>query len=72
MFGERLARWGLDPDGEPIATRGGRLLPVRRRGVPAMLKIAVTDEEARGGRLLSWWDGRGAARVLAREHDAIL
>jgi len=37
-----------------------------------MLKVAVLDEERLGGRLMSWWDGYGAARVLAHEGDAIL
>jgi streptomycin 6-kinase len=40
MFGEYLERWKLTPDGEPIATPTSRLLPVRWRGSPAMLKIA--------------------------------
>lgn len=37
-----------------------------------MLKVAVAAEEASGARLMAWWDGRGAARVLAHEDDAIL
>ena len=37
-----------------------------------MLKIAVHEEERRGGELMAWWEGVGAARVLARESDAIL
>jgi streptomycin 6-kinase len=49
-----------------------RLLPVRREGVPAMLKIAVEAEEKCGGRLMSWWNGQEAARVLAHEDDALL
>jgi len=72
MFGEHLARWGLTPDGGPIVTRSSRLLPVRCRGVPAMLKIAVEAEEKFGGLLMAWWDGRGAARVLAHEGAALL
>lgn len=71
-FDEHLARWTLEPDGEPIATHSSRLLPVRRRGVAAMLKIAVEGEERRGAALMEWWDGDGAARVLAREGDALL
>ncbi len=72
MFGEYLARWALTPDGDPIATRNSRLLPVRRQGVPAMLKIAVDAEEKVGNRLMTWWDGDGAAQVLAQSRDAIL
>jgi streptomycin 6-kinase len=52
-----LARWGLEPDGaaafETPYTRS-RLLPVRRAGVSAMLKIAATPEgepNSRGNQL---------------------
>ncbi|AGP33704.1 aminoglycoside phosphotransferase family protein [Sorangium cellulosum] len=72
MFDTTLRRWSLLPDGEPIVTRNARLLPVRRAGEPAMLKLAVHEEERRGGLVMEWWDGDGAARVLAREGDAIL
>ncbi len=37
-----------------------------------MLKVAVDDEEKAGGALMSWWDGRGAARMLAHDADAVL
>ena len=72
MFEEYLVRWRLEPDGEPIATHSSRLLPVRRDGLPAMLKIALEDEERRGAALMEWWNGFGAARVLAHEDDALL
>lgn len=48
MFEPWLTRWALVPDGEPIITPGGRLLPVRRGDVPAMLKVAVDAEEKFG------------------------
>ena len=67
-----LARWELVPDGEAISTPSGLLLPVRWRGQPAMLKIAYEEEEQRGGRLMTWWDGDGAARVLAHDDRALL
>jgi streptomycin 6-kinase len=71
MFKPYLLKWDLVPDGEPIATPTAWLLPVRRRGEPAMLKLA--GEEERGGNLLlEWWDGEGAARTLAREDAAVL
>lgn len=63
-----LDRWGLFPDGAPFSTPGSDLLPVRREGVPAMLKRANTTEERAGAAVLRWWDGDGAARVV--EHDA--
>jgi streptomycin 6-kinase len=72
IFGDYLERWELTPDGEPIITPTSRLLPVRSGGVPAMLKIAVLDEERLGGLLLNWWNGDGAARVLAHWENAIL
>jgi streptomycin 6-kinase len=67
-----LARWELVPDGEAISTPSSLLLPVRWRGQPAMLKIAYEEEEQRGGRLMTWWDGDGAARVLAHDDRALL
>lgn len=72
MFDAYLARWGLEPDGAPILTHGSSLLPVRRGGAPAMLKIARKAEERAGARLMVWWDGNGAARVLAHDGDALL
>jgi streptomycin 6-kinase len=72
MFDEYLVRWALTPDGEPIVTPFSRLLPVRQRGAPLMLKIALAAEEKRGSRLMVWWDGQGAARVFAHDGDALL
>ncbi|HEX6014429.1 MAG TPA: aminoglycoside phosphotransferase family protein [Geminicoccaceae bacterium] len=72
MFDEYLTRWDLTPDGDPIVTHSGRLLPVRRQGVPAMLKVATEAEEKFGGLLMAWWDGQGAARVLAHKGEALL
>ena len=67
-----LARWDLVPDGAAITTPSSLLLPVRQRGQPALLKIAREEEERRGGRLMAWWDGDGAARVLAHDDRALL
>ncbi|MGE8186561.1 aminoglycoside phosphotransferase family protein [Pseudomonas sp. NPDC086278] len=71
MFEPWLQRWALVPDGEPIITPGSRLLPVRMGEAPAMLKVAIDDEEKFGNLLMTWWDGEGAARVYAH-HDAAL
>jgi streptomycin 6-kinase len=71
-FRHHLERWALTPDGAPIVTATSRLLPVRRRGAAAMLKVAIIDEERTGNLLMRWWDGQGAARVLAQADDAIL
>src|SRR5215213_5970226 len=72
MFENYLDRWWLQPDGEPITTTTSRLLPVRRDGVPAMLKVATEPEARRGAYTMTSWDGNGAARVLAHEGDALL
>jgi streptomycin 6-kinase len=69
QFDAYLTRWGLTPDGDPIITHSSRLLPVRRDGAPAMLKIAIEPEEKFGAALMTWWDGEGAARVLAQHGD---
>ena len=71
-LGPHLARWDLVPDGEPITTPSSLLLAVRHNGVPAMLKIAREEEERRGGALMAWWDGDGAAKVLAQHGPALL
>src|SRR3954451_24984406 len=72
MFEPFLSRWSLTPDGEPIVTHSSSLLPVRRGEEPAMLKIAHGEEERNGAALMVWWEGDGAARVLAHVGDATL
>jgi streptomycin 6-kinase len=72
MLESWLSCWNLVPDGAPLSTPSSVLLPVRREGSPAMLKIATGDEERRGAALMKWWNGQGAARVLAHAGDALL
>lgn len=72
MFEALLIGWRLIPDGAPIVTATGALLPVLRDGQPAMLKRFTDPEEAIGAGLLKWWDGDGAVRILAEADDAIL
>jgi streptomycin 6-kinase len=72
MLDDYLTRWGLVPDGDLVTTPSSQLLPVRRAGVAAVLKIAMREEERRGGAVLVWWSGEGAVRVLAHEGDALL
>jgi streptomycin 6-kinase len=72
MFREYLERWRLVPDGEAVSTSTSRLLPVRAGSVPAILKIALHEEEKRGNALMIWWAGRGSAPVLAHDGDTIL
>jgi streptomycin 6-kinase len=72
MFDEYHKRWKLVPDGDPIITATSRLLPVRSGHLPAMLKVVADDDEKRGNLLMAWWDGRGAAQVLAHDGGALL
>lgn len=72
VFDDYLRDWDLIADGAPIVTWGSRLLPVRRAGVPAMLKVALESEERYGALLLAYWDGDGAAKLLEYNGAAIL
>lgn len=72
MFEALIRDWRLTPDGAPIVTATGTLLPVIADGQPAMLKRFTDPEEAAGVALLRWWDGDGAARILAQSDDTIL
>ncbi|TCR62084.1 aminoglycoside phosphotransferase family protein [Bosea sp. BK604] len=74
VFEPHLSRWGLVPAGEPILTRGSQLLPVLRGAEPAMLKLPAGEHERLGYLPLEYWNGDGAARLLARSEsgDAML
>jgi streptomycin 6-kinase len=67
-----MQRWQLQPDGQAFETHSSLLIPVRYQGAAAMLKIAREQEEKFGGLLMCWWQGDGAARVLAWHDDGIL
>lgn len=68
-----LDRWGLKPDGAAFTTPfGSRLLPVVCGGEAAMLKVAAHPEEQRGGAVMAWYAGDGAARVLAHDEVAVV
>lgn len=72
MFAPYLECWGLVADGNAIVTRANQLLPVRRQGEPAMLKLVGCEDERRGANVLRWWAGDGAARVLELDGQALL
>ena len=72
MFDRWLDSWALEADGEPVRTRSSVLLPVKRDGRPAMLKLPLQEEERRGGRLMAWWAGEGAAPVLEDKDGVVL
>lgn len=70
-----IDRWRLTPDGAVFVTEytQSRIQPVRTPdGRAAVLKIATSDEEQRGAAAMAWWDGRGAAQVLACDGAALL
>jgi len=69
-----LALWNLVPEGDVMSmpvTRS-RLLPVRAGDQAAMLKLAHSADERRGASIMAWWDGQGAAPVLAAQDEALL
>ena len=69
----RMARWRLvRTDEPPIRTATSILLPVLHDGMPAMLKLSHDPDEQRGNDLMAWWQGAGAAPVLAHDREAIL
>ncbi|MGJ7526871.1 aminoglycoside phosphotransferase family protein [Variovorax sp. GB1P17] len=72
LFERYLKRWDLTIDGEALTSLNGHLLPVRQRGVPAMLKLSQAPEEQAGALLMAWWNGDGAAPVLAHDGEALL
>lgn len=72
MFDHYLKRWELTIDGDAFGSLNGNLLPVRHHGMPAMLKISQEPEEQAGNLLMAWWDGEGAAPVLAHDGEALL
>ncbi len=72
IFNKYITLWSLVPDGNPLFTHNSHLLPVLYKNNPAMLKVALEEEEKMGGLLMTWWDGKGAARVFAQEDNALL
>lgn len=69
-----LNRWNLTPDGAPFITHTSQLLPVKTatQGIKAMLKVTDDADEQAGNALMAWWEGNGAAQVIAHENEAIL
>lgn len=72
MLEDYLDAWSLTPDGAAFQTHSSKLMPVRWRGLPAMLKVAVSPEEKFGSILLRYWDGDGAAKVYRSDETALL
>ena len=73
LFNTWLSRWGLTPDGQPLETHTSLLFPVvTKDGQKAILKLTDDDSERNGCELMVWWNGNGAAKVLAHAAGAIL
>lgn len=65
---ELVEEWRLEPDGEPTSGWCSLVLPVRRDGVPAVLKLGWPDPEHEHEALgLQRWGGDGAVRLLAAD-----
>lgn len=60
-------------EGAPFFTPyGSWLAPVLLNGRAAMLKVAFNQEEREGAALMRWWNGDGAAGLLAHDAEALL
>jgi|SRR5471030_95286 len=67
-----LIQWNATPQGSYWVTPSSLLQPVVCQGQQAMIKISRTLNEQRGAALMVWWQGHGAAHVLAQKGDAML
>jgi streptomycin 6-kinase len=67
-----LQMWDVKPDGSLVTTHSSWVLPVRHHATSAILKVARTPDERHGYALMRWWDGAGAAKVLASAENALL
>lgn len=64
--------WKLIPDGNSFHTPSSVLQPVLFNNIPAFIKIPTADEEKQGSKLMVWWDGDGAVRILKYDENALL
>jgi streptomycin 6-kinase len=65
---ELTEEWGLTVDGGPTHGFCALVLPVRRAGVPAVLKLGFPDDESEHeGLALQHWAGDGAVRLLGAD-----
>ncbi len=67
-----IKEWGLTPDGDRFQTHSSILQPVLHKGLKAMIKIPLTPDEKAGSKMLDWWDGIGAVKVIRSDDVAIL
>lgn len=64
--------WDLQYDGDGFYTHSSFIQPVLLGNVELILKIPFTEDEKAGIKVLQWWDGVGAAKVIKSDDDAIL
>jgi streptomycin 6-kinase len=68
LFREVTEEWGLAVDGEPTHGYCSLVVPVRRGEEPAVLKLALPDDEGEHEALgLQRWGGDGAVRLLSAD-----
>jgi streptomycin 6-kinase len=68
LFHDLCEEWALVPDGEPVHGYGSLVVPVRRDGEPAVLKLAFPHEEGQHEALgLQRLGGSGAVRLLSAD-----
>jgi streptomycin 6-kinase len=73
LFEPWIARWSLVPDGPAFESQlHSQLLPVLSKGAPAILKIADGKAARRAADMMAWYEGDGAARVLAADGPVLL
>jgi streptomycin 6-kinase len=72
LLAHYIRTWNLIPDGNSFHTRSSLLQPVLFNNIPAFIKIPIVDEEKWGSKLMVWWDGEGAVRILKYDENALL
>jgi len=74
LFRELTEEWGLEVDGEPTHGYVSLVVPVRREGEPAVLKLSFPDVEGRHeGLALQRLGGDGAVRLLSADpHRSVM
>jgi streptomycin 6-kinase len=72
-FAQYRRKWGLVADGSLSETPTSWLMPVRQRGRPAVLKMLKrTSDERAAARLLRYFAGSGAVKLIAADNDGLL
>jgi streptomycin 6-kinase len=67
-----INKWNLTREGASFRTNSSLMQPCVYDGLKAMLKIPFIEEELRASKLLQWWDGKAATKVLKVDSKAIL